>query len=75
MTRTISMSFNIPPFYHVEELTRQLTEYGEMLIADRIKASEKKKRYRHESLRGLLKGVDASPEDLVEEYLQEKYGL
>ncbi|MBR0049826.1 MAG: hypothetical protein IJP74_11015 [Prevotella sp.] len=66
--------FSVPPYYHVEELTRQLTEYGELLIANKTKATEKKKRYRHESLRGLMNGVSASSEELIEEYLQEKYG-
>lgn len=74
MTRTINISLDIPPLYHVDELTRQLIEYGEQLIARRLEAAEKKQ-YRHENLRGLLKGIDASSEELVEEYLQEKYKL
>ena len=75
MNRTINISFNVPLFYPAEELTRQLTEYGELLIANKVKANEKKKHYRHESLRGLMKGVNASSEELIEEYLQEKYGV
>lgn len=33
MTTTINISLNMPPSYGVERLTRQLTEYAKMLIA------------------------------------------
>ena len=75
MTTTINISLNIPPTYHVEDLTRQLTEYAERLIASRTHPTKAVKHYRHESLRGLMKGVNASSEELVDEYLEEKYGV
>ena len=35
MTRTINISLNVPENYGMDELTRQLTAYGEMLIMRR----------------------------------------
>lgn len=70
---TINVSLNVPPAYKVDVLTRQLTEYGERLVASKAKPTKKAKHYRHESLRGLMKDIDASPEELINEYLEEKY--
>lgn len=76
MNRTINISLNVPPIYRVDELTRQLTEYGELLIARKVQETDNKKKcYPHESLRGLMKRIDATPKELVEEYLQEKYNV
>ena len=75
MTSTINISLNIPPTYRVDDLTRQLTEYAERLIARQTPQVKKVKHYRHESLRGLMKGVDATPKELIDEYLEEKYGV
>ena len=73
MMTTINVSLNVPPAYKLDVLTRQLTEYGERLVAGNAKPTKKAKHYRHESLRGLMKGIDASPEELINEYLEEKY--
>ena len=70
MTTTINISLNVPPTYHVEDLTRQLTEYAERLVARRTKPV---KHYRHESLRGLTRGMNVSSKELIDEYLEEKY--
>ena len=73
MMTTINVSLNVPPAYKLDVLTRQLTEYGERLVANNAKTMKKAKHYRHESLRGLMKGIDATPEELINEYLEEKY--
>ena len=75
MTRTISISINVPSTYYVDDLTRQLTEYAERLVARQTPSVKTAKHYRHESLRGLMKGVNASPKELIDEYLEEKYGV
>ncbi len=44
MTRTLNISLNVPDSYGIEELTRQLTEYGERLISRRNRVQKSKKR-------------------------------
>lgn len=75
MRRTITISVNVPPTYYVDDLTRQLTEYAEKLITLQTPPIAAVKHYRHESLRGLMKGISASPKELINEYLEEKYGV
>ena len=75
MTRTINISLNVPESYGVEELTRQLTEYGERLIARRRYSSKTKKRHSQNFLKGLSIPKDVTEQELIEEYLSEKYGV
>ena len=76
MTRTINISLNVPNSYGLEELTRQLTEYGERLIARRSKAVHSS---HHRSSKNFLKGLEApegvTSRQLIDEYLEEKYGI
>lgn len=42
MTQIINISLSVPETYQVEELARQLTEYGERLIARRTHAASRR---------------------------------
>ena len=53
MTRTLNISLNVPDSYGIEELTRQLTEYGERLISRRNRVQKSKKRRSQTFLKGL----------------------
>ena len=75
MTRTINISLNVPESYGIEELTRQLTEYGERLISRRKRAVTSKKRHSQTFLKGLSMPSGMTDKELIDEYLSEKYGL
>ena len=66
-----------PAFANDEDLRqwlqKRLTDYAQHLITMSLPVNGKKS-YRHESLCGIL-STHASEEELVEEYLQEKYKL
>ena len=48
--------------------------YAKQLIASAKPAAKAKRRYRHEALCGIFNS-DATEEQLIEDYLQEKYKL
>ena len=60
-TRTITVSVNVPKSYRIDLLQKQLTVYG-------------KQPYRHEALCGIFNS-DRTEEQILEDYLQEKYNL
>ena len=74
MTRTINISLNVPESYGIEELTRQLTEYGERLISRRKRVVTSKS-HSKTFLKGLSLPNGATDKELIDEYLSEKYGL
>lgn len=67
---SINVSVHVPKSYRLDLLQQQLTAYAQQLVA----SAKPKHRYRHEALCGIFSS-DASQEELVEEYLQEKYSL
>lgn len=73
MTRTLNISLNVPDYYAVEYLTRQLTEYGEQLIARRRSPSGEESSFSSRFLKGLRMPEGKSERELVDEYLAEKY--
>ncbi|MBR1414665.1 MAG: hypothetical protein IJ570_02235 [Prevotella sp.] len=75
MTRIISISLNVPESYQVDTLTRQLTEYGERLIARSTQTAKPRRRSSRDFLKGLSIPKEATDRQLVDEYLEEKYGL
>ncbi len=75
MTRTINISLNVPESYGIEELTRQLTEYGERLISRRKRMATSQKRHSQSFLKGLSMPSGATAKELIDAYLSEKYGL
>ena len=75
MTRTLNISLNVPESYGIEELTRQLTEYGERLISRRKARVSSRRRHSQSFLQGLSMPEGRSDKELVDEYLSEKYGL
>lgn len=75
MTRTINISLNVPESYQMEELTRQLTEYGERLIARRKTVGKSRRRPSTDFLKDFTLSKGATQEQLVDDYLKEKYSL
>ena len=75
MTRTINISLNVPETYQVEELTQQLTEYGEKLIARRRTAHKSDNHPSRDFLRGFSLPKGKSAQQLIDGYLEEKYAL
>ena len=75
MTRTLNISLNVPDSYGIEELTRQLTEYGERLISRRNRVQKSKKRRSQTFLKGLFLPDARTDKELIEEYISEKYGV
>lgn len=71
---TINIPVNVPASYRLDVLKKQLTEYAEKLVALSKGIAVSKHQYHHENLCGLLKTKTAA-EDMVEEYLQDKYRL
>ena len=69
-TRTINVPVVVPKSFRIDLLQQQLTAYAQLLIT----SAKPKHRYRHESLCGIFNS-DASQEELLDEYLQEKYNL
>ena len=72
--RTINVSVNVPKSYRLDLLQQQLTAYAQKLIAQAKPKAKRKQHYRHEALCGIFKS-EATEEQLVEEYLKEKYNL
>ena len=75
MTQIISISLNVPESYQVDTLTRQLTEYGERLIARSTQAAKPRRQLSRDFLKGLSLPKGTTDRQLVDEYLEEKYGL
>ena len=72
--RTINVSVRIPKSYRVDLLQQQLTAYAQQLIDAAKPAKKAKRQYRHEALCGIFSS-GASEEELIEEYLKNKYEL
>ena len=72
--RTINISVNVPKSYRLDILQQQLTAYAQQLISSANRNTKGKRQYRHESLCGIFKS-DSSEDQLIEEYLQEKYNV
>ena len=75
MTQIISISLNVPEDYQVETLTRQLTEYGERLIARSVPAAKTRRKSSRDFLKGLSLPKGTTDRQLIDEYLEKKYGL
>ena len=73
MNTTINIPVEIPQGLNINQLAHQLSEYAKTLIATN-KIERKKKLYKHESMCGIFDD-NLSQEDLVEDYLKEKYSL
>lgn len=73
-TRTINVPVDVPKSYSIDLLQKQLMAYAQQLIASARPATKRKKRYRHETLCGIFNS-DATEEQLIEDYLQEKFKL
>ena len=69
-TTTINVQVLVPKSYSLALLQQQLTAYAQQLVA----SAKPKRHYRHETLCGIFKS-DATQEELLEEYLQEKYNV
>lgn len=74
MTQIINISLNVPETYEVDELTRQLTEYGERLIARRTQAASRR-RPSQDFLKAFSLPKGTTSQQLIDEHLSEKYGL
>ena len=74
MTRIISISLNVPETYRVDELARQLTEYGERLIARRTHAASRR-RPSQDFLKAFTLPKSSTSTQLIDEHLKDKYGL
>ena len=72
--RTINVHVNVPSSYRIDLLERQLTSYAEQLIAQAKPARKGKRHHRHEALCGIFSS-GAAEEELVEDYLKDKYQL
>ena len=72
--RTINVHVSVPRSYRIDLLERQLTSYAEQLIAQAKPARKGKRQYRHEALCGIFSS-GATEEELVEDYLKDKYQL
>ena len=72
--RTINVPVRIPKSYRIDLLQQQLTAYAQQLIDASKPAKKGRRHYSHEALCGVFKS-GATDEDLLEDYLQEKYKL
>jgi len=72
--RTINVPVNVPKSYSIELLQQQLTAYAKQLVASARPAAKSKRRYRHEALCGVFSS-GATEEELLEDYLQEKFQI
>ena len=70
--RTINVSVMIPHSYRIDLLQQQLTFYAQQLINSTRVAKNVKGYHRHEALCGVFSS-GAKEEELLEDYLQEKY--
>ena len=75
MTQIISISLNVPESYQVDELTRQLTEYGERLIARRTQEASRRRRPSQDFLKAFSMPKGMTSQQLVDEHLKEKFGV
>ena len=75
MTTTLNISLNVPESFEVEELTRQLTEYGERLIARQKPSAKSRRRPSRDFLKSFTLPKGTTSEQLIDEYLSEKYGV
>ena len=75
MTTTLNISLNVPESFEVEELTRQLTEYGERLIARGKPSAKSRRRPSRDFLRTFSLPKGMTSEQLIDEHLAEKYGV
>ncbi len=73
MQTTINISLDVPQTYQLETLKQELTEYAKKLVA-KAKPKAEKQHYAFEALRGFAQ-TDASDEELLDEYLEDKYGI
>lgn len=71
-TRTITVSVNVPKSYRIDLLQKQLTVYAQQLVASARPTTKGKQQYRHEALCGIFNS-DRTEEQLIEDYLQEKF--
>jgi hypothetical protein len=67
---TINIPIRVPKSYSLALLQQQLTVYAQHLVD----SAKPKRRYRHEALCGIFNS-DATQEELIEAYLQEKYNV
>lgn len=75
MPTTIHIPVEVPNGISVDYVTRKLTEYAKRIIArNKDNKSSHAKQYKHEKLCGILT-TDARKEELIEDYLSEKYDL
>ena len=75
MQTTINISLNVPPSYQVDKLAQQLTDYGKWLIITMNQPQTSSQQYRHQSLRGLTRGLAISSKELIADYMKEKYNV
>ena len=75
MQTDINIRLNVPPTFQVDMLTHQLTDFGNWLIHSMSQPKAVSKSYRHQSLRGIAKGIETTSEELINEYLKEKYNV
>ena len=73
-TTIINVSVDVPVTYRLDVLTKQLTDYAKRLVGTSLKVTKPKRHYRHESLCGIFE-QNAKGNELVEEYIKEKYEL
>ena len=72
MSTTLNIPVNVPQGFNVNLLVAQLTEYAKTLIVANTTTTAKRKHYKHEALSGIFDS-HATQEELVEEYLKDKY--
>ena len=77
MQTTINISLDVPLSYQLDRLKQELTEHAKRSVAKakpKAKAKAEKQHYAFEALRGFAQ-TDASDEELLDEYLEDKYGI
>ncbi len=75
MPTTIHIPVEVPNGISVDAISRQLADYAKRIIArNKDNKSSHAKQYKHEKLCGILT-TDARKEELIEDYLSEKYDL
>ena len=74
-TTTIHIPVDIPRTYRVDLLTQQLTDYARKLVESSVMQKKPKRHYRHNTLCGMFENSHASTEELIEDYLHDKYKL
>lgn len=69
---TINIPLQVPQGYKLDVLTQQLADYAKRLIAATTSKQAVKKHYQHEALCGIFDSK-ATQDELIEEYLQDKF--